>query len=76
MIALRASDGSSPPQFKIPDPIVPGGWQATPSCPIVNGIAVGVFFQWQYVTPFGIPSAGEFLLDPPPALTSHEYAKS
>jgi hypothetical protein len=32
--------------------------------------------SWQYVTPFGIPSAGEFLLDPPPALTSHEYAKS
>jgi hypothetical protein len=75
MIALRANDGSSPPQFKIPGPPVPGEWLATPSCPIINGIAVGVFFQWQYVTPFGIPSASEFLLDPPPSLTSNRYAK-
>jgi len=74
MIALRANDGSSPAQFKIPGPPVPGEWQATPSCPIVNGIAVGAFFHWQNVTPFGIPSAREFLLDPPPALTSNKYA--
>ncbi|HVR22007.1 MAG TPA: vanadium-dependent haloperoxidase [Candidatus Polarisedimenticolia bacterium] len=76
MIALRANDGSSPPQFKIPGPPVPGEWQATPSCPIMNGIAVGAAFQWQYVTPFGIPSASEFLLDPPPALASREYART
>ncbi len=42
MTALRANDGSSPPQFKIPGPPVPGEWQATASCPIVNGVAVGV----------------------------------
>jgi hypothetical protein len=76
MIALRANDGSSPPQFKIPGPPVAGEWQATPSCPIVNGIAVGIAFQWQNVTPFGIPSATDFLLDPPPVLTSNEYAKA
>ncbi len=76
MIALRANDGSSPPQVKIPGPPVPGEWQATPSCPIVNGIAVGTAFQWQNVTPFGIPSASEFLLDPPPALASREYART
>jgi hypothetical protein len=76
MIALRANDGSSPAQFKVPGPPVPGEWQATPSCPIVNGIAVGTFFQWQNVTPFGIRSASEFLLDPPPALTSNRYAKA
>jgi hypothetical protein len=76
MIALRANDGSSPPQFKIPGPPVPGEWQATPSCPMVNGIAVGTAFQWQNVTPFGIPSASEYLLNPPPVLTSHEYAKA
>ena len=75
MIALRANDGSSPPQFKIPGPPVPGEWQATASCPIVNGVAVGVGFQWQNVTPFGIGSASDFLLDPPPPLTSNEYAK-
>jgi len=77
MIALRANDGSFPPQFKIPGPAVPGEWQATPSCPInKNGVAVGTGFHWQYVTPFGIPSAGNFLLGPPPALTSNEYAKA
>lgn len=75
MIALRAHDGSSPPQFKVPGPAVPGEWQATPSCPVVNGVAVGIAFQWQNVTPFGIPSASAFLLAPPPALTSNEYAK-
>ena len=76
MIALRANDGSSPPQFKIPGPPVPGEWQATPSCPIVNGIAVGIAFQWQNVTPFGISNASDFLLDPPPALASNKYAKA
>ncbi len=76
MIALRANDGSSPAQFKIPGPPVPGEWRATPSCPIVNGIAAGTGFQWQNVTPFGIPSASDFLLDPPPALASRAYAKA
>jgi hypothetical protein len=76
MIALRANDGSSPAQFKVPGPAVPGEWQATPSCPIVNGIAVGTFFQWQNVTPFGIPRVSAFLLDPPPALASNKYAKA
>ncbi len=76
MITLRANDGSSPPQFKIPGPAVPGEYQATPSCPMMNGIRVGTLFQWQNVTPFGIPSASEFLLDPPPALDSNQYAKT
>ena len=76
MIALRANDGSSPAQFYTPGPPVPGAWQATPSCPIVNGVAVGIAFQWQNITPFGIRSASDFLLDPPPALTSEEYAKA
>ena len=76
MIALRANDGSSPAQFKMPGPPVPGEWQATPSCPIVNGVAVGIAFQWQNITPFGIPRTSDFLLDPPPALASRAYAKA
>jgi hypothetical protein len=76
MIALRANDGSSPPTFFTPGPPVPGAWQATPSCPVVNGVAVGIAFQWQNIVPFGIRSASDFLLDPPPALTSEEYAKA
>ena len=76
MTALRANDGSSPPKYKIPGPPVPGEWQATSSCPIEDGVAVGTGFQWQNVTPFGIPSAADFLLDPPPALASNRYAKA
>jgi hypothetical protein len=72
MIALRANDGSSPPQFYTPGPPVPGAWQATPSCSPAGGVA----FQWQYLIPFGISSASDFLLDPPPALTSNGYAKA
>jgi hypothetical protein len=70
MIALRANDGSSPPQSKVPGALVPGEWQATTGC------TVGIAFQWQNVTPFGIPSVGDFLLDPPPALGSNKYAKA
>jgi hypothetical protein len=76
MIALRVNDGSAPAQFKIPGPPVPGEWQATPSCPIMNGVGVGIAFQWQYITPFGIRRASDFLLDPPPALASRAYAKA
>ncbi|MGA7631748.1 MAG: vanadium-dependent haloperoxidase [Terriglobales bacterium] len=76
MIALRANDGSSPAEFYTPGPPVPGAWQATPSCPVVNGVAVGIAFQWQNIVPFGIGSARDFLLDPPPSLTSREYAKA
>jgi len=76
MIALRASDGSAPPKFYTPGRAVPGAWQATPSCPVMNGVAVGVFFHWQNVTPFGIRNAHVYLLPPPPDLTSNRYAKT
>jgi hypothetical protein len=74
MIALRANDGSAPPKFYTPGKVVPGAWQATPSCQVVNG--VGTFFHWQNVTPFGVPDAHVYLLAPPPALTSNQYAKA
>ena len=32
MIALRVGDGSSPPQFYLPESTDPGVWQLTPSC--------------------------------------------
>jgi hypothetical protein len=76
MITLRANDGSAPPRFYTPGPVVPGAWQATPSCPVINGIAVGTSFHWQNVTPFGIPNVAAYLLDPPPSLTSNRYAKA
>jgi len=76
LMALRLHDGSVPAEFKVPGLPVPGEWQATPSCPIVNGVGQGTAYQWQNVTPFGIASANDFLLEPPPALTSKEYARA
>jgi hypothetical protein len=78
MIALRLNDGSSPPQFSVPASNNPGVWQLTPSCPAAGGVN----FQWQNVTPFGVPSApgsqawiAQFAPGPPPALTSKRYAR-
>jgi hypothetical protein len=77
MIALRVGDGSSPPLFYAPASADPGAWQRTPSCPAAGGTG----FQWQNITPFGIPSGpgsqtwlAPFLPGPPPALTSNRYA--
>jgi hypothetical protein len=78
MIALRLNDGSSPPQFSLPASTDPGVWQLTPSCPAAGG----VFFHWQNVTPFGVPSVpgsqawiAQFAPDQPPALASRRYAR-
>ena len=56
----------------------PGVWQLTPSCPAAGGVG----FQWQNMTPFGVPSApgsqawiAQFAPGPPPALTSKRYAR-
>src|SRR6202163_3603512 len=78
MIALRLNDGSSPPQFYAPASTDPGMWQLTPSCPAAGGVG----FQWQNITPFGVPSVpgsqawiAQFAPGPPPALTSKRYAR-
>ena len=77
MIARRVGDGSSPPAFSLPASTDPGVWQLTPSCPVGGGVN----FQWQNVTPFGIPSVPgsrawvePFRPAPPPALDSSKYA--
>ena len=80
MIALRVGDGSSPPEFYLPESPDPGVWQTTPSCPTVGGT---VNFHWQNITPVRDPRASpaarpgseQFLPGPPPALTSNIYAK-
>jgi len=78
MIARRLNDGASPPQFYAPESTDPGVWQLTPSCPAAGGVA----FQWQFMTPFGVPSApgsqawiAQFAPGPPPALASKRYAR-
>jgi hypothetical protein len=69
MIALRSSDGSSPPAFHLPTSPDPGKWQLTPSCPAAGG----TLLHWRNVTPFGIQSSEQFRSDPPPLLISGEY---
>jgi PAP2 superfamily len=69
MIALRAADGSSPLLAIIPSSTAPGDYQLTTGCP------AAMFYNWQNVTPFGIPNASAFLVDPPPALAKHEYTR-
>ena len=69
MIALRASDGSSPLVAIIPKSAAAGDYQLTTGC------ASAMFYNWQNVTPFGIANASEFLLSSPPSLTSNQYTK-
>jgi len=69
MIALRANDGSAPPEFYVPGVANPGEWQLTPSCQPQGGVNL----HWRNVTPFGGQSGDQFRLDPPPALTSGRY---
>ena len=71
MIAERTGDGSIPPQFHVPPNTDPYEWQRTPSCPPAGG----AFLHWRNVNPFGVQSSSQFRADPPPALTSDEYAK-
>ena len=69
MIALRATDGSAPLTTIIPSSTLAGDYQLTTGC------GAGMFYNWQNVTPFGIPDATAFLLTPPPSLGSQQYAK-
>src|SRR5688572_11361849 len=83
LIALRVGDGSSPLSNYLPTPpLDPGGWDIYPGCPTLGGAQLGgILANWGDVRPFGIalPAAGHwyepFRPDPPPALTSNEYAK-
>jgi hypothetical protein len=71
LIALRANDGSVPPEFHMPASTEPGVWQTTQSCPAAGG----VLLHWRNVTPFGITKVEKFRSAPPPPLTSRRYAR-
>jgi hypothetical protein len=71
MVAIRANDGSTPPQFYMPTNSDPYEWQITAGCPSGGG----AFKQWSNVKPFGIESSSQFRADPPPKLTSGTYAR-
>jgi hypothetical protein len=71
MIAHRANDGSTPPEFHQPASLEPGEWQLTPSCPPAGG----VLKHWRNVAPFGVQSADQFRSSAPPPLGSRRYAR-
>ena len=71
MIALRASDGSTPPEFYLPTSAAVGEWQPTPGCPAAGGILK----QWRNLQPFGVETTHQFRPEAPPALTSLRYTR-
>lgn len=75
MIAERANDGAQPPMFYTPASVAPYAWQATPACANAPANGRGLFFQWQFVKPFGVESSAQFRVPAPPALVSGRYAK-
>lgn len=71
MIALRANDGSEPPESYLPASSQPGEWQLTADCPPTGGF----FLNWRNVTPFALRRVSQFRSDPPPALKSARYTR-
>ena len=69
MLAARANDGwtVAPPPYSLPT--TPGNWQPAPPAN-----AAAAFTHYPSVTPFGITSATQFAPNPPPAMTSAQYA--
>jgi hypothetical protein len=69
LLAVRANDGwnVTPPSYTLPP--TPGNWQPTPP-----GNAAATFTHYGSVLPFAITSSTQFAPNPPPAMTSAEYA--
>ncbi len=69
LLAIRANDGwdVAPPPYVLPP--TPGNWQLAP------GSTVATFTHYPGVLPFAIGSVTRFASNPPPAMTSDEYAR-
>ena len=69
MLAARANDGwtVTPPVYSLP--ATPGNWQPAPP-----GNAAAAFTHYPSVKPFAITSATQFAPNPPPSMTSAQYA--
>ena len=69
MLVARANDGwnLTPPSFGLP--LTPGNWQPTPPA-----FAPAGFTHYPAVVPFAITSNTQFAPNPPPSMTSAEYA--
>jgi hypothetical protein len=69
ILAARAKDGwtAVPPSYNLPT--TPGNWQ-----PVPPSNTPATFTHYPSVQPFAISSATQFAPNPPPAMTSAEYA--
>lgn len=69
MLAARANDGwtVTPPPYVLP--ATPGNWQPTPPAN-----APATFTHYPNVMPFAITSGTQFAPNPPPAMSSAQYA--
>src|SRR5687767_11345496 len=69
LLAVRATDGwnATPPSYGLPP--TPGNWQPTPP-----SFPAATFTHYPAVLPFAIASSSQFTPNPPPAMTSAEYA--
>ncbi len=69
MLSARANDGwnVTPPPYTLPT--TPGNWQPAPPAN-----AAATFTHYPSVIPFAISSATHFAPNPPPAMTSAQYA--
>ena len=70
ILALRANDGSERADVAYTGKPGIGAWETTPPNHL-KALMPG----WEFVTPFALASADQFLPPPPPALDSAEYAK-
>jgi len=69
LLAVRANDGWNVTPLAYSLPATPGNWQPTPPAN-----AAAAFTHYPSVMPFGITSSNQFRPNPPPALTSVQYA--
>jgi hypothetical protein len=69
IVLVRANDGMDVPDLFNPTP-GPGVWEPTPPM-----FPPAIEPQMANVTPFTIRSRDQFLVDPPPGLLTHEYAR-
>ncbi|MDQ3040772.1 MAG: vanadium-dependent haloperoxidase [Acidobacteriota bacterium] len=69
LLAARSNDGwlVTPPPYVLPT--TPGNWQLAP------GNTIATFTHYPGVLSFAIGSAARFASNPPPAMTSEEYAR-
>jgi hypothetical protein len=69
LLAIRAHDGSDVTPPPLPAATQPGQFRPTPP-----KFAPAVFTHWAGVTPFALNNGEQFRPDPPPALSSDDYA--